>query len=245
MTPDTLLASYFLQARYTGGAQSKISRIVIHDEEYREGPDSAERIAQYFHTMPDGRKASAHFTCDSNSIIQCVKESVVAYHAPPNADSIGIEHDGYMHQTREEWLDAAHGVPMLKLSAKLTAELCKRHGIPIRKLSWADLRTGKKGICGHVDVSNAFHKTDHGDPGAGFPWDWYLEWVRLAGKEVFDVFFIPPGTNKLYAVVGSVKRRLAPGKAGTAQRKALEGAGVKIITGEQAARLDEAFPEGT
>jgi hypothetical protein len=182
MVGDSPLVTSFLQARFFGGDNGTVTRIVVHDEEYAEGPNSAEQIAQYFHTMPDGRKASATYVVDRDSIVQCVRESRIAYHAPPNAGSIGIEHDGYMHQTRAEWLDAENGVLTLKRSAALVADICKRHAIPVVRLSVADLKAGKRGLCGHVDVSNAWHQTDHGDPGPNFPWDVYLGWVTQAAN---------------------------------------------------------------
>jgi len=40
------------------------------------------------------------------------------------------------------------------------------------------LRAGKRGITGHAQVSEAFHRTDHTDPGTSFPVDAYLARVR-------------------------------------------------------------------
>jgi len=36
----------------------------------------------------------------------------------------------------------------------------------------------EKGFAGHRDVSEAFRKSDHSDPGEHFPWGWYLTRVR-------------------------------------------------------------------
>lgn len=177
-TPDSKLAYKFVQAKHYGPYNNlPVNRLVVHDMEYPERPTGAEWCADYF--AQGERIASAHYCCDSDSIVQCVSEAHIAYHAPPNTHSIGIEHAGYSAQSRADWLDA-YSTAELKLSAKLAADICKRHNIPIVKLSVADLKAGKRGICGHRDVSDAFHKTDHGDPGANFPWDDYLGWVREA-----------------------------------------------------------------
>lgn len=161
-----------------------ITLVVIHSAEGPERPDSAERLARFF-VDPHGPKgpvvASAHYNVDCDSITQSVREEDVAYHAGPvNGYSIGIEHAGYARQTREEWLDA-YGLAMLDLSAKLVADICARHGIPIQRVTAEDLAAGRRsGICGHVDVTNGLTGgKGHWDPGPGFPWDWYLDRVRM------------------------------------------------------------------
>lgn len=181
----------FMQAKHytpVAGGRKKIDLIVIHDMEYPENPEGAEWCAKFF-TNPLGRdkqgnvvpvKASAHYCVDNNSIVQCVKDGDVAWHAAgANHNGIGIEHAGYAKQSRAEWLDA-YSTSELKLGAKLCAELCAKYGIPIQKVSAEQLKAGgARGICGHADVTKAFGGT-HWDPGAGFPWDLYLEWVKEA-----------------------------------------------------------------
>jgi N-acetyl-anhydromuramyl-L-alanine amidase AmpD len=71
---------------------------------------------------------------------------------------------------------------MLRRSAVLVADVCARYAIPIYKLSTAEVLAGVRGICGHADVTNAFRKGDHSDPGPHFPWDHYLELVRVASQ---------------------------------------------------------------
>jgi N-acetyl-anhydromuramyl-L-alanine amidase AmpD len=67
---------------------------------------------------------------------------------------------------------------MLARSAILCAEICWRHSIPIAKLGLDELVRNARGICGHVDVTRAFKKSTHTDPGGNFPWEQYLALVR-------------------------------------------------------------------
>lgn len=180
MLGDSPLVSYYKQAKYFSATNGAITRVVIHDMEYPETPQGAEWCCDFF-AGSGAPKASAHYEVDNNSVAQSVRESQRAWHAPPNNGSIGIEHAGYSAQARKDWLDA-YSLAELKISAKLTADICKRHNLPIVKLSVADLKAGKEGICGHLDVSNAWHQTDHGDPGPNFPWDLYIQWVKEAGQ---------------------------------------------------------------
>ena len=59
--------------------------------------------------------------------------------------------------------------------------MCVRHAIPLRRLQPSDLVERRRGICGHADVSAAFGKSDHWDPGSGFPWDRFLRLARGSG----------------------------------------------------------------
>lgn len=173
---------FIAAANFTPGGNTPVTRIVIHDEEYPEKPTSAEEIAQFFHNQPrNSSGSSAHLVVDDNSIVQCVHFTDRAWHAPPNTGSIGLEHSGYSHESRDEWLDP-YGIAMLRLSAAAVAQLCHQFDIPIRKLSAAELAANPqaRGICGHADVSAAFHQSTHTDPGPNFPWDVYLPWVASA-----------------------------------------------------------------
>ena len=154
--------------------------------EMAENNDTAETCAQSFHTAKPGDFRSAHFTVDNNSIVQCLDLNIEAYHAPPNMNSIGIEHAGFSSQSRALWLDG-YGLPMLTRSAQLTAWLCTTFNIPPIQLGVSGLLDGRHGICGHDAVSAAWHQTDHTDPGPGFPWAWYLNQVSIFMNGATDV----------------------------------------------------------
>jgi hypothetical protein len=168
----------FVQARnYTRVGGRDINLIVVHDMEAPERLNTAENVAAWFagSTAP---RASAHYNIDADSIVQSVRDMDVAWHAPgANHNGIGLEHAGYARQSRAEWLDD-YGLRMLRLSARLTAELCAKYEIPVRRVTYDGLRAGVRGITGHHDVSLAFVRSSHWDPGPDFPWDFYLEMVK-------------------------------------------------------------------
>lgn len=158
----------------TGGR--RIDLIVIHTMETDEKGDTAENVAQWFRNPKS--KVSAHYCVDANSIVQCVRDEDVGWHAPgANHDGIGIEHAGRAKQTGRDWSDA-YSVAMLERSAALVAELCRKHSIPVTWLYAADLKAGKRGITPHKAVSDAFRRSSHWDPGTGFPVEGYLRLVR-------------------------------------------------------------------
>ncbi len=168
----------FVQAKnFTRGRSNAIDVLVIHTMESPEKPDTAESVAHWFagSTAP---QASAHYCIDDNSIVQCVRDEDVAWHAPgANHNGLGFEHAGRAAQSKHDWSDE-YSTKLLELSAQLVAEKCTEHHIPAVWLQPADLRAGKRGITGHVQVSDAFKRTDHRDPGTQFPVEAYLALVR-------------------------------------------------------------------
>lgn len=177
----------FTQARnYTRATGRKVDVVVIHTMESPEGVDTAESVASWFagSTAP---QASAHYCVDSNSIVQCVREEDVAWAAPgANSDGIHVEHAGRANQTAAQWADA-YSRKELDVSAGLVADITRRHGIPARWLSVADLKAGRRGITSHANVSLAFRKSNHTDPGPGFPSGAYVALVAKKRKPVARV----------------------------------------------------------
>src|SRR5207253_463587 len=63
----------FAQARnYTRGRARPVRLIVVHDMEAPTGATTAENVARYF-AGAGAPRASAHFSIDSDSVVQCVR----------------------------------------------------------------------------------------------------------------------------------------------------------------------------
>lgn len=111
------------------------------------------------------RQVSAHYMVASGDgyIGQFVREEDIAWHAGNwdyNTRSIGIEHEGWVDQP--QWFTDV----MYQQSAKLTAAVCGRYGIPKTRTH----------IIGHVEVPG----TDHTDPGPNWDWTKYMKLVNAA-----------------------------------------------------------------
>jgi N-acetylmuramoyl-L-alanine amidase-like protein/putative peptidoglycan binding protein len=172
----------FVEARhYNRTPRAIVDLIVLHCMEAPEAATQAEQCAAFFATLGPDHVASAHYCVDSDSVVQCVPDHCVAYHAPgANKYGLGIELAGYARQSRLEWLDT-FGVRMLWLAAQLTARKCAERNIPVVYLPAAKLLGPRpRGITTHCEVNRAFKKSDHTDPGPGFPIDYFIEHVEVA-----------------------------------------------------------------
>jgi hypothetical protein len=111
-----------------------------------------------------GHGAAAHYIVRKDGhVTQMVRELDVAFHAGNrqyNERSVGIEHEGFVEHA-SSFTDA-----MYAASARLTAAICRRYGIPVDRTH----------IIGHVEVPG----TDHTDPGRYWDWDRYMGLVRRA-----------------------------------------------------------------
>lgn len=163
-------------ARFNFGgprSTSNINNIIIHVTVNAAGTP-CENVANYQISSQSG---SYHELVDANARVLIENtDDWVTWSTGNKGNFIGLHRSFVMRGTesRAEWLkyDA-----MLRAGARRDAEWAKKYGIPIVKLSPQDLLAGKKGFCGHVDTQ-AWGGTDHVDPGAGFPWDYYLQLVR-------------------------------------------------------------------
>ncbi len=101
-------------------------------------------------------RVSTHYVVRSSDgfIAKTVLRKNIGWHAGNwsyNQTSIGIEHEGYV--SNPKWFTEA----MYDSSAKLSAYICKKYGIPVDRAH----------ILGHNEVPGATHT----DP--GYYWNWY------------------------------------------------------------------------
>lgn len=158
--------TYVGPVRHTGGKNNKpIKRIVIHGTTGAGActPGYARKIADYFKRT--SRPASCHYIVDPAETLQAVYDSVVAYHAPPNTGSLGIEMCDSVEGPRERWSDKNHRA-VLDRTARLTAQLCLAYDVPVKFVGAASLKAGERGITTHLQVGKAWGQTSHWDPGA-------------------------------------------------------------------------------
>lgn len=167
----------YIQARhFTPGRTTKTRLIIIHTIEGGETSGTAWSVAGWF-ASPDAPQASCHYAVDPSEVVGCVQPGDTAWAAPgANADGLQVEHAGMAAQTAAQWADAA-STAILARSASLTRSLADRYGIPLRHLSDGQLAAGQAGFVGHAQVSRVYRRSDHTDPGPGFPWDRYMQFV--------------------------------------------------------------------
>lgn len=169
-------------AHDSGPGNRPISRIVIHCTVSPCVPGQARRTAEWFRNPASG--GSAHYVVDPAEVVQVVYDGVIAWHAPPNPHSIGVElcdalvSPAWDRAHRNRWTDRNH-TRMLRRAARIVARLALAYDVPIERLDETDLKAGRRGLCGHVDVSRAFGQSSHWDPGPAFPWP---EFLRLVHK---------------------------------------------------------------
>ena len=162
-------------AHSSGTDNKPVHRVVIHCTVGPCALGEARDTAAWFRNPQ--ASGSAHYVVDPAEVVQVAYDSVVAWHAPPNPNSIGVELCDPMDGNGRRWSDEAHHA-MLRRAAELVAGLCLAYDVPVRKISAAGLRSGVHGICGHDDVSDAWHQSTHWDPGPAFPWPVFMDLVR-------------------------------------------------------------------
>lgn len=172
------MAWRFVRARhFRKGRSSAVRLVVVHTMEAPETPSTAETVAAWF--ARTDRPVSAHFCVDEDSVVQCVRVADTAYAAPgANHDGVQIELAGRAAQDEHQWRDASSD-RTLTIAACVAAELIVGlrffgASIPVVRLSAEEVAAGRPGLCGHVEVSRAYGRSQHWDPGPAFPWEDFL-----------------------------------------------------------------------
>jgi hypothetical protein len=144
--------------------------IGIHTMEAPEGSQTAENVANYFKQV----QADSHWCHDDNSRVRVIPDWAIAWTLPgANSRSLNHELAGYAKQDAEDW-DDEFSIDMLEIVAYTCAQEVIEFGIPVRRLTDAQIASGQKGFAGHVDVNRVYHQSSHWDPGPSFPWTYFL-----------------------------------------------------------------------
>lgn len=163
---------------YTPSNRTQVSKIVLHSAEFPEKPRAARALCEWA-AGPQAERVSWHYAVDADEVIQAVREHDVAWAAPgANGNGIQIELIGYAAQAGPQWGDPFSS-RMLDNAVNLVVGICQRWGIPATFLYAPALRQGGAGITTHAEVSLAFGKSTHTDPGPAFPIRRFMERVAL------------------------------------------------------------------
>lgn len=187
--------------------------IVVHTAE---GSRTAASLGSYFYNP--ATQASSHVGIDASNTLQYVSYDRSAWTVRSgNPISDNAELCAFAHWTREQWLSTAtadgclNPRAILDRTAAWIRSRCLARGIPIRKLSAAQVAAGDAGVIGHVEWTNGMHDGTHTDPGGGFPWDYVIAKASegggggstpagkkaLNGEEPVVITSYPNGTREL------------------------------------------------
>ena len=117
---------------------------------------------------------SSHAACDETGALWGPEKGFVPYDRASwtlrngNAISENLEQCGWAKWTRAEWLARPK---LLDATARWLAERSKARGIPLRRLTHAEVRARVPGVLMHDDYSKATGDGTHWDCGPGYPWD--------------------------------------------------------------------------
>lgn len=164
-------------AHTSEGPNLPASRVVIHSTVSPCVAGGRHDVARYFRSEAAG--GSAHYVTDPVGVVQVVGDHTIAWHAPPNPHSFGIEMcdipgplpgDRFVaavwKAARRTWRwRRPEQQAMLHVTAYLTAELCGAYNIPARFIGPRQLRKGLQGVTTHNNVSRAWGQSTHWDPG--------------------------------------------------------------------------------
>lgn len=223
---------------YREGRITTVDLAVVHTAEFA---GTAATLRRYFETTD--RQVSCHSIVDATTTVQVLPFTDTAYAAPgANADGDQLELCGFARWNRATWLGEHR--PMLERTSHWLAARCVARRLPPVLLTPADLRAGKRGITGHLQVSQAFHRSSHTDPGAGFPWDVVLARTRYHLERLTS----PPAVRPLVTAPAYPGFPLTVGKRGQAvllwqrqMRRRGWRIGVDGIYGEGSATVARAF----
>lgn len=149
--------------------------VVVHSAELPNKPKAAKAVANFFSRLET--PASAHLSIDSQETYRSVADNDVAYAAPgANHNGLHAELTAYAHYSRGEW-EQPLMIAMLQRAADAVREWCDKYDIPKTYISAEQLKSGQRGITTHNDVSKAFRRSTHWDPGPGFPMNTFLVMV--------------------------------------------------------------------
>ena len=151
--------------------------IIVHTTENAPGTPSRNIIDYQVRT----RSGSYHRLVDSTGKITMANTDdwqVWATGNKGNDIALHVSCVARAAMTREQWLAQPK---MLEGVARVIAHWSRKYGIPLVKLSRAELGAGKHGVAGHLEAQ-VWGNTTHWDPGYHFPYDVVLKRAKEINK---------------------------------------------------------------
>ena len=157
---------------HDSGGRKKLD-IAFHCIHAAEG-SSAASVASYLHKpISSNIPGSVHRCIDDKECVRTLPDLITPWAAPPiNLAGIHDELSAFSRWSLRQWYKH---LPMLRIEAQKIARDCFEYDIPLRWLSARKLKVigpnpnhRNGGVTDHVQVTKAFDKSDHTDPGEGF-----------------------------------------------------------------------------
>jgi hypothetical protein len=162
-------------AAATGSLSWPPRLVVVHDT----GNSSSTRYdeAHYAATRTDAQAnwTSAHAYVDRGGVLGSLVLNLRAWSAFSYANANGF----HIEICKKDLYNA----DALRWAAWTVRQLCQAAGIPMTKLSPAQVAAGQRGVCGHLDLTLAhIDGNDHTDPGYDFAWPAFMGMVNDSGQ---------------------------------------------------------------
>lgn len=168
--------------RYTITSHTRKVGVVVHDAESND--NSAQALCDLMArpgdrpspNTPGKMYGSSYHAITTNDphdapYVQVQGPDHGPFSAPPvNGTWWHVCMPGRANQGATGWADEASQAGIRGV-AKFIVDKSSLDGFPLARCSVSDLLAGDGGYCGHVDISQAWHQSDHTDPGPTFPWD--------------------------------------------------------------------------
>lgn len=230
-------------ANSSSRGHTRVIWVVVHTAE---GIRKASDLKAFFDRSTS---SSAHAVADDHTLL----DALVPYDRASwtlrngNSRSDNLELCGFASWSREEWLNHHRG--MLFNAALWIRRRCLARGVPIVKLSPADVRAGKAGVIGHHDYTVGTGDGTHWDPGPGFPWDIVIKAARGATTKENDVELTDAwdedklnalGPSKLGWALLNIKQNVAATRKLVTTQGATINALIKLVASSDANDLTEA-----
>jgi hypothetical protein len=191
---------FIMGASSTGRGNTRATLIAIHTNE---GPNPADefpdRTAENLARWMDGQAVSYHKVVDDDSVVHYVPDDRCSWSLRSgNPRSLNVCFTGYARWSREEWLRHDR---MLRQGADIAHEWSRRHNIPLRKLTSAEVGANESGVCGHVNWTVGKRDGSHTDPGEGFPWDVFMRYAANTAPTAPEEDDVTPEQDRMLRAI--------------------------------------------